>query len=99
MSGKVTLLRRCRERTLLSAKMMDQDACRDDWFTDVKLVVCMARPRGKAKPEDFKPCVAMIRNLSDAVCVNKVPGMLMHGPPHLDKLVLGERPRLSTSSC
>jgi hypothetical protein len=55
----------------------------------------MTRPRGTAKPEDSKPYVAMIRNLSDAVCVNKVPGVLMHGPPYLDKLVLGETPRLS----
>jgi hypothetical protein len=60
----------------------------------VKLVVCMARPRG-AKPEDYIPYVHMIRNLSNAVCVNKVPCMLMHGLPYLDKLVLGETPSFS----
>jgi hypothetical protein len=80
---------------VICKEMMDRNAFRDDWFADVKLVVCMARPRGTAKPEDFKPYAAMIRNLSDAVCVNKVPDMLMHGPPYLDKLVLGETPSLS----
>jgi hypothetical protein len=61
---------------------------RDEWFLDVKAVVCVARPRA-GKHGDQEAYMSLIQNLSDAVCDNGVPHMLLLSIPYLDRLLFG----------
>jgi hypothetical protein len=61
---------------------------RDEWFLDVKAVICVARPRA-GKHGDQEAYMSLIQNLSDAVCDNGVPHMLLLSIPYLDRFLFG----------
>jgi hypothetical protein len=63
----------------------------DEWFLDVKAVVCVARPR-VGKHGDREAFMSLIQNLSDAVCDNGVPHMLLLSVPYLDRFLFGMTP-------
>jgi hypothetical protein len=63
---------------------------RDEWFLDVKAVVCVARPRA-GKHGDQEAYMSLIQNLSDEVCDNGVPHMLLLSIPYLDRLLFGSK--------
>ena len=67
----------------------DRNAWSDDWFKDVKIVLCVARPRAM-KAGEHEAYAAMIRNLTDMVCNNNVPRLMIHGLPYVREYVLGE---------
>ena len=68
-----------------------RDEFRDEWFVDVKAVVCVARPR-VGKCGDREAYKSLIHNLSDAVCDNGVPHMLLLSVPYLDRFLFGLTP-------
>jgi len=61
----------------------DRTAWSDTWFRDVRLVVCVARPRG-LKAGDLMQYAATIDNLCDAVCINNVPRLILLGLPYFE---------------
>jgi hypothetical protein len=78
---------------LIICDLTDHDAFQNSWFEDVKLLVCVARPRA-SKWNDFMAFSATIQNLSDMVCVNKVPRMVMLGMPYLETYAFGKTPTM-----
>ena len=66
----------------------------DEWFHDVSCAICVARPRS-LKEGDSASYHEMIDNISDAVRVNGVPRLLIHGIPYLDGNQFGESPTMS----
>lgn len=77
---------------VICADVTDRGAFRDEWFEDVKAVVCVARPRA-GKPGDGEAFVSLLENLSDFVCTNRVPHMLLLGIPYMDQFLFGLTPR------
>mmetsp|Transcript_11160 Transcript_11160/g.22838 ORF Transcript_11160/g.22838 Transcript_11160/m.22838 type:complete len:609 (+) Transcript_11160:135-1961(+) len=79
---------------VVCADVTSRDAFPDEWFHDVSCVICVARPRS-LKKGDSASYHEMIDNISDAVCVNGVPRLLIHGIPYLDGNQFGESPTMS----
>lgn len=60
----------------------------DEWFLDVKAVICVARPRW-SEPDDRNEFEEMIQKLSTAVTKNGVPDMLLLGRPFVSAYTFG----------
>ena len=76
----------------------DRNAWSDRWFRDVKLAVCVARPRA-LKARDYVSYTAMIQNLSDLVCANSVPNLMMLGRPYVEEYPFGMTPSMLVVQC
>ena len=63
--------------------MTDRSRYKDEWFTDVIVCLCVARPRSLTE-DDSKNFGPMIDNLCDAVIQNEVPRLLIHGMPYME---------------
>jgi hypothetical protein len=98
---KLRLLGRSRD-TFVSAGLLDDNqqdlilcdttntnAYQDDWFTDVKLVISMARPRG-LKKGDKDAFERFLTSLCDVTCRNQVPRFLLLGLPYVEHFELGK---------
>lgn len=66
----------------------DFAAFHEDWFLDVKSVICVARPRW-SKADDREIFAPLVQNLSEAVLTNGVPNMLLLGLPYVDRFLFG----------
>ena len=51
----------------------DINAYCDEWFRDVQVVMCAARPRSAQKERELEPCKCMVKNLCHMVCSSHVP--------------------------
>jgi putative NADH-flavin reductase len=78
---------------LIICDLTDHNALQNCWFEDVKLLVCVARPRS-LKLNDSMTFAVTIQNLSDMVCRNKVPRMIMLGHPYLEKYLFDKTPTM-----
>ena len=66
---------------------------RDTWFTDVSCVICVARPRSLKDGDEwsYRP---MVENLCNAAISAKVPRVLLHGLPYLERNIAGDSPTM-----
>jgi uncharacterized protein YbjT (DUF2867 family) len=73
--------------------MSDRAQLLDEWFSDVSVVICVARPRS-LKAGDGDSFHSMAVNISVAVCENHVPRFLLHGMPYVEGNSFGESPTM-----
>ena len=66
---------------------------RDTWFSDVICLICVARPRS-LKEGDAMSYQPMVENLCNAAISAKVPRVLLHGLPYLERNIAGDSPTM-----
>lgn len=76
---------------VVCASVNDPDAFLEEWFTDLKLVICLARPRS-LKTGDVVEFERTMMNLFEAVCQYQVPQMIMVGRPYVSSFEFGMTP-------
>ena len=73
--------------------VIDRTNYRDTWFADVSCVICVARPRSLKEGDEwsYRP---MVENLCNAAISAKVPRVLLHGLPYLERNIAGDSPTM-----
>jgi len=71
--------------------VLDHSAFLQEWFADVKLVVCLARPRSLLAG-DYLVFEKTMLNLFHAVCEYQVPHLIMVSHPYVSSFPFGKTP-------